>query len=57
MIRKMRIGQLHGAGFRGVGFGQILTEVRVLDLPFLFDSDEEIQHVYAKMDAYFKGLL
>ena len=56
MIRKMRIGQLHGAGFRGVGFGQILTEVRVLDLPFLFDSDEEIQHVYAKMDAYFKGL-
>jgi TRAP-type C4-dicarboxylate transport system substrate-binding protein len=56
VIRKMRIGQLHGAGFTGVGLGQILPEVRVLDLPFLFDSDEEIQHVYAKMDAYFKGL-
>jgi TRAP-type C4-dicarboxylate transport system substrate-binding protein len=47
---------LHGAGFTGVGLGQILPEVRVLDLPFLFDSDEEIQHVYAKMDTYFKGL-
>ena len=56
VIRKIRIGQLHGAGFTGVGLGQILPEVRVLDLPFLFDSDEEIQHVYAKMDAYFKGL-
>ena len=56
VIRKMRIGQLHGAGFTGVGLGQILPEVRVLDLPFLFDSDEEIQHVYAQMDAYFKGL-
>jgi TRAP-type transport system periplasmic protein len=56
VIRKIRIGQLHGAGFTGVGLGQILPEVRVLDLPFLFDSDEEIEHVYAKMDAYFKGL-
>ena len=56
VIRKMRIGQLHGAGFTGVGLGQILPEVRVLDLPFLFDSDEEIQHMYAQMDSYFKGL-
>jgi TRAP-type C4-dicarboxylate transport system substrate-binding protein len=56
VIRKIRIGQLHGAGFTGVGLGQILPEVRVLDLPFLFDSDEEIQHVYSKMDAYFKDL-
>ena len=33
VIRKMRIGQLHGAGFTGVGLGQILPGVRVLDLP------------------------
>ena len=56
VIRKMRIGQLHGAGFTGVGLGQILPEVRVLDLPFLFDSDEEIKHIYSKMDAHFKSL-
>jgi TRAP-type transport system periplasmic protein len=55
VIRKMRIGQLHGAGFTGVGLGEILPEVRVLDLPFLFDTDEEIQHVYDKMNAHFKG--
>ena len=53
VIRKMRIGQLHGAGFTGVGLGHILPEVRVLDLPFLFESDEEIEHIYKKMNAYF----
>lgn len=55
VIRKMRIGQLHGAGFTGVGLGEILSEVRVLDLPFLFETDEEIQHVYKKMNDYFSG--
>jgi TRAP-type transport system periplasmic protein len=55
VIRKMRIGQLHGAGFTGVGLGEILPEVRVLDLPFLFDTDEEIEHVYEKMNAHFKS--
>jgi TRAP-type transport system periplasmic protein len=55
VIRKMRIGQLHGAGFTGVGLGEILPEVRVLDLPFLFETDEEIEHVYDKMNGYFKN--
>ncbi|GJL80047.1 MAG: ABC transporter substrate-binding protein [Nitrospinaceae bacterium] len=53
VIRKMRIGQIHAAGFTGVGLGQILPEVRVLDLPFLFETDDEIQHVYEKMNGYF----
>ena len=55
VIRKMRIGQLHGAGFTGVGLGQILPEVRVLDLPFLFNTDEEIQHIYNKMSNYYSA--
>lgn len=53
VIRKMRIGQIHAAGFTGVGLGEILPEVRVLDLPFLFETDQEIQHVYKKMNGYF----
>jgi len=53
VIRKMRIGQLHGAGFTGVGLGAILPEVRVLDLPFLFQSDQQIEHVYQMMNDYF----
>ncbi|CAI2717944.1 TRAP transporter substrate-binding protein [Nitrospina watsonii] len=55
VIRKMRIGQLHAAGFTGVGLGQILPEVRVLDLPFLFRDDKEIEHVYDSMTEYFAG--
>jgi TRAP-type C4-dicarboxylate transport system substrate-binding protein len=53
VIRKMRIGQVHAAGFTGVGLGEILPEVRVLDLPFLFHNDKEIEHVYEKMNGYF----
>jgi TRAP-type C4-dicarboxylate transport system substrate-binding protein len=53
VIRKMRIGQIHAAGFTGVGLGEILPEVRVLDLPFLFKNDAEIQRVYEKMTGYF----
>jgi TRAP-type C4-dicarboxylate transport system substrate-binding protein len=53
VIRKMRIGQLHGAGFTGVGLGAVLPEVRVLDLPFLFQTDQEIEHVYHAMNDYF----
>lgn len=53
VIRKMRIGQLHGAGFTGVGLGTIFPEVRVLDLPFLFHSDQEVEYVYQAMTDYF----
>ncbi len=53
VIRKMRIGQVHAAGFTGVGLGQILPEVRVLDLPFLFRNDKEIETIYEKMNDYF----
>ncbi len=53
VIRKMRIGQVHAAGFTGVGLGQILPEVRVLDLPFLFRNDKEIEYIYEKMNDHF----
>ena len=53
VIRKMRIGQLHGAGFTGVGLGEILPEVRVFDIPFLFRTDEQVDKVYNQLDAYF----
>lgn len=55
VIRKMRIGQVHSAGFTGVGLGEILPEVRVLDLPFLFENDKQVEHIYEAMDEYFTG--
>jgi TRAP-type transport system periplasmic protein len=53
VLRKIRIGQIHGAAFTGVGFGQILPMVRVLDLPFLFRNDGEVDLVHQQMERYF----
>jgi TRAP-type C4-dicarboxylate transport system substrate-binding protein len=53
VLKKMRIGQIHCAAFSGVGFGQILPMVRVLDLPFLFRNDKEIDLVHREMRSFF----
>ena len=52
-LRKIRIGQLQSAAFSGVGFGQILPSVRVLDLPFLFRNYREIDLVHKEMEGFF----
>jgi TRAP-type C4-dicarboxylate transport system substrate-binding protein len=52
-LRKIRIGQLHAAAFSGVGFGQILPAVRVLDLPFLFRNDKEVDLVHKELEGFF----
>jgi TRAP-type C4-dicarboxylate transport system substrate-binding protein len=54
-LRKIRIGQIQSAAFSGVGFGQILPMVRVLDLPFLFRNDEELDLVHKEMESFFAG--
>ncbi len=51
VVRKIRIGQLHSAGFTGVGLGEILPEVRVLELPFLFFREEEVDFVHRRIDS------
>ena len=56
VIRKMRNGQIHGAAFTGFGLGTIVPEVRVLELPFMFESLDELDHVRAKTDDYYRGL-
>jgi TRAP-type transport system periplasmic protein len=51
VMRKIRLGQLHSAGFTGVGLGEISTKLRILDAPFLFASYDEVdyfQKVFAK---------
>jgi TRAP-type C4-dicarboxylate transport system substrate-binding protein len=53
VLRKIRIGQIHAAAFSGVGFGQILPMVRVLDLPFLFRSYAEADLVNKEMESFF----
>ena len=53
VLKKIRIGQIHCAGFSGVGFGQILPAVRVLDLPFLFRDYKEIDLVHKDLQGFF----
>ena len=45
VLRKMRINQIHSAGFTGVGLGAILPEVRILDAPFLFRNKKEVDFI------------
>ncbi|MBI3550933.1 MAG: TRAP transporter substrate-binding protein DctP [Elusimicrobia bacterium] len=50
VVKKVKIGQLHAAGFTGVGLGEIAPEVRILDAPWLFRSDKELDFVYKAFD-------
>jgi TRAP-type transport system periplasmic protein len=56
VLRKIRLGQLHSAGFTGVGLGEIFSEVRIFDSPFLFRNYEEVDFIQQKFfDQFAKG--
>jgi TRAP-type C4-dicarboxylate transport system substrate-binding protein len=48
MIRKIRIGQLHGGGFTTLGIKKIAPELSVLDLPMLFRNEKEVDFIFDK---------
>ena len=54
MIRKMRIGQLHGGGFAGIGLSQLFADVLALETPFTFDSYDEVDYVLEQMVDYYR---
>ncbi len=45
VLRKIRMGQLHGGMFTGHGLGQIVSQVRVTELPYLFMNYDEVAYV------------
>ena len=47
MFRKMRVAQLHGGGFTMTGMATVVPDFRILALPSLFSSYEEVDHVVA----------
>ena len=53
VLRKIRNGQLHGGGFTGNGIGSLVSDVRVLELPFMFENHEELDHLRAATDEHF----
>jgi TRAP-type C4-dicarboxylate transport system substrate-binding protein len=53
VIRKMRINQLQGGAFSGFGLGEVLPEIRVLELPRLFRDAEEADAVATALFEHF----
>lgn len=45
VVRKMRLGQLDGAALTAVGLGLIEPQVLILQLPYLFSSEQQLDHV------------
>jgi len=54
VLRKMEINQLHAAGFTSQGLGEVVKEVRILNVPLLIKKDEEVDYVLSKMAPYFE---
>jgi TRAP-type transport system periplasmic protein len=54
MLRKMKIGQIQGAVLTSAGLSTLYGEIDVLQVPFLFQSYEEVDLVLKKTDAFFR---
>ncbi len=55
-VRKIRMGQIQGGGFTLVGLGKIAPEIKVLELPFLFRSYGEVDHLLTAMAPEFSRI-
>lgn len=54
MLRKMHIGQIHGAALTSAGLSAIFSEMDVFQIPFLFESHNEVDYVLKEMDTFFR---
>jgi len=50
MLRKIRIGQLHGGMFTGGGLEDVCPDLRLYSLPLFFDNLDEVDYVRARFD-------
>jgi len=55
VVRKMNLGQLDGGAMTSVGLSMIDESIRVLELPRLYASIEEMDYVSEKMWPYFQA--
>ncbi len=49
ILAKMRNGQLQGGGFSGQGMLMACPEMALIELPFMFESYDEVEYVYSKL--------
>jgi TRAP-type C4-dicarboxylate transport system substrate-binding protein len=54
MLRKMKIGQIQGVALTSAGLSTLFREIDVLQIPFLFQTYEEVDAVLTKMDSFFR---
>lgn len=54
MYRKIQIGQLHGGGFTMTGIGPVVPDFRIMAIPFLFRSYEEVDWVRKRLVPHFE---
>src|SRR3954465_14306985 len=53
-VRKIKLGQLDGAAVTSIGLAMIDESIRVLELPMMFNTAEEMDYVADKMWPYFQ---
>lgn len=51
VLRKIRIGQLHGGAITGGSLSTVAPDTQLYQLPFLFNSQAEVDYVRAKIDS------
>lgn len=51
VLRKLRAGMVHAASFTMGALTDLNPDLRVLQVPFLFDNYQEVDHVLGKLDA------
>lgn len=54
VLRKVRIGQLHGGAVTGSGLGELFPDTAVYSLPFTFRTRAEVDYVRERMDSYMR---
>jgi TRAP-type C4-dicarboxylate transport system substrate-binding protein len=53
-VRKIKLGQLDGAAVTSMGLAMIDPSILVLQLPMLFDNEDELDYVATKMWPHFE---
>ncbi len=56
-VRKLRIGQLQAAGLTGAGLVKIAPEFQALQMPMMFRSDAELNHVRDRLGPRLEAIL
>jgi TRAP-type C4-dicarboxylate transport system substrate-binding protein len=51
VLRKIRIGQLHGGALTGGGVAEIYSDAQLYSIPFTFNSYAEVDYVRQQMDS------